>query len=86
MIDRIIAIDAMGGDFGPAEIVPAAVHSLKEHENLVLTLVGNEDAIRHELTKNEISVSERLKIEHAPEVVEMHEAPALAMKSKNSLR
>ena len=81
MIDRI-AIDAMGGDFGPSEIVPAAAYSLKKHKNLILILVGNEDIIRSELIKNKVSLSERLMIEHAPEAIEMHEAPAQALRNK----
>ena len=40
-----IALDAMGGDFGPSEIVPAALFALKKHNALHLVLVGKEDLV-----------------------------------------
>ena len=81
MIDRI-AIDVMGGDFGPSEIILAAAYSMEKHKKLALILVGNEGIIRSELTKNKIPLSDRLKIEHAPEAIEMHESPAQALRNK----
>ena len=72
----------MGGDFGPAEIVPAALLALKKHNGLHLTLVGKEELLQEELTKNNSGVNERLNIVHAPEVVEMHESPSLALRNK----
>ena len=81
MVDRI-AIDAMGGDFGPSETGPAAIHVLARHPNLQLTLVGQQDRLQEELRKFGQSESERLQILHAPEVVEMHELPSLALRNK----
>lgn len=72
----------MGGDYGPSEIVPAALSILKKHENLTLILVGKEDVIKQELQKNNAANHERIKIVHAPEVVEMHEAPSHALRNK----
>jgi len=72
----------MGGDFGPAEIVPAALLALKKHNGLHLTLVGKEELLQEELRKNNSGVNERLNIVHAPEVVEMHESPSLALRNK----
>jgi phosphate acyltransferase len=77
-----IALDAMGGDFGPSEIVPAALLALNKHNELHLTLVGKEELIQEELRKNNSGENERLKIVHAPEVVEMHESPSLALRNK----
>jgi phosphate acyltransferase len=77
-----IALDAMGGDFGPSEIVPAALIALKQHSTLHLTLVGKEDLLREELTKNNASQHDRINIVPAHEVVEMHEPPSQALRSK----
>jgi phosphate acyltransferase len=81
-LKSIIALDAMGGDYGPSEIVPAALSILKKHNSLTLILVGKEDAIAEHLKKNNASANERLKVVHAPEVVEMHEAPSHALRNK----
>lgn len=72
----------MGGDFGPPEIVPAAIYSLRKHKHLKLILVGKEDLIRQELKNNKTEENDRLVIMHAPEVVEMHESPSHAMRNK----
>lgn len=81
-LNSIIALDAMGGDFGPSEIVPAALSILKKHANLTLILVGKEGAIKEHLKKHNAVDHECIKIIHAPEVVEMHEAPSHALRNK----
>ncbi len=81
-LNSIIALDAMGGDFGPPEIVPAALSILKKHTNLSLILVGKEDVVLEELKKHNASEHERIKLVHAPEIVEMHEAPSYALRNK----
>ncbi len=77
-----IALDAMGGDFGPSEIVPAALYALKKHNTLHLVLVGKEDLVLDELKKHNAKEHERLKIVHASEVIEMHESPSQALRNK----
>ena len=77
-----IALDTMGGDFGPSEIVPAAIASLKQHKNLKLILVGQEDKINDQLKLNHVEHNDRLSVLHASEVVEMHESPSHAMRNK----
>ena len=52
--DLTIAVDAMGGDFGPSEIIPAALLSLNKYKKLNLILVGKEDIIRESLKNNKI--------------------------------
>ncbi|HEY9050366.1 MAG TPA: phosphate acyltransferase PlsX [Gammaproteobacteria bacterium] len=78
----VIALDAMGGDFGPEVIVPAAALLLKEKPNTQLILVGLEDVIRQHMQVNGLQESDRLKIHHASEVVAMDEAPAQALRKK----
>ena len=83
-----IALDAMGGDHGPAVIVPAAVRLLKDKPNTKLILVGLEDVLQQHFTKHGLVASEQLQIQHASEVVEMDDAPAQALRKKkdSSLR
>lgn len=81
-LKSIIALDAMGGDFGPSEIVPAALSILKKHSDLSLMLVGKEDMILAELKKHNAAGHERITVVHASEVVEMHEAPSHALRNK----
>ncbi len=77
-----IAVDAMGGDKGPDVVVPGAVQAVKSGPpDLELTLVGQEDRIRHLLTGVE---TERICIVHADEVVGMSEAPAQAVRRKKN--
>jgi glycerol-3-phosphate acyltransferase PlsX len=77
-----IALDAMGGDFGPSEIVPAALYVIKKHKGLHLTLVGKEDLILEQLKKHNAVDHDCIKVVHASEVVEMHEAPSQALRNK----
>jgi glycerol-3-phosphate acyltransferase PlsX len=77
----IIAIDAMGGDFGPPVTVPAAIKSLEKHPELRLILVGSEDVLAKELASLSYDKN-RLSIQHASERVEMDDSPALALRNK----
>jgi len=77
-----IAIDAMGGDFAPREIVAGAVAAAQGLKDLTsLFLVGQEDVIRREL-KLIGPIPKKLVICHASEVVGMEETPALAIRKK----
>lgn len=83
-----LALDTMGGDHGPGEVLPAAIHTLKKHHDLELQLVGLEDVIRPRLAQLSPELSIRTQIIHAPEVVAMDEAPSSALrnKKKSSMR
>jgi glycerol-3-phosphate acyltransferase PlsX len=77
-----IAIDAMGGDFAPREIVKGAVEAARSLSGIEkLFLVGDEAAIKAELALyGETPLS--IEIRHASEVVEMGDSPALALRRK----
>ncbi len=77
-----ISLDAMGGDHGAAVVVPAALRALRQHDDIELVLVGQEEVLRRELDRHGAAPGERLRIHHASEVVEMGEPPALALKKK----
>ena len=75
-----IAVDAMGGDFAPKEIVRGAVEAAKKYD-CEIVLVGNEEQIRAEL-HGEDPAALRISIIHASEVIGMNEHPAEAVRSK----
>lgn len=70
-----IAVDAMGGDFAPAEIVKGAVLASQELP-VEIVLVGDPQRISRELKKV------KLPVIAASEVIEMDEPPAQAVKQK----
>jgi len=77
-----LAIDAMGGDRGLAVTVPAAVEFLRRSPLDRIVLVGDEALIRSELAPRAAQVGDRIDVRHATQVVDMDEAPALAMRKK----
>ena len=76
-----VALDAMGGDNAPAEIVKGAVEALNENDRLMVYIVGDENAIQAELAKYTYDTS-RLEIVHTTEVIETAEPPVMAIRKK----
>ncbi|KUK36505.1 MAG: Phosphate acyltransferase [Thermacetogenium phaeum] len=76
----IIAVDAMGGDFAPAEVIKGAVDAVRE-EGVEIILVGPERIIEEELSKHHYP-SDRISIANATEVIGMNEHPATAVRRK----
>lgn len=76
-----VALDAMGGDNAPGEIVKGAVKAVKERQDIKVLLVGKEEVVRRELEGCEYP-KDRIEIVNATEVVEMAEAPVLAIRRK----
>ncbi|MHB1221157.1 MAG: phosphate acyltransferase PlsX [Gammaproteobacteria bacterium] len=76
-----IAIDAMGGDFGPPVTVPAAVGMLAKNPALHLILVGDAVILQQALASHTYDAT-RLTIQHASQRVEMDESPAAALRLK----
>jgi glycerol-3-phosphate acyltransferase PlsX len=78
-----IALDAMGGDFAPREIVRGGVLAVKHLRDIdSVILVGDEQAIRSELLACGGVESDRLRVAHASEVIGMDDAPATAVRKK----
>lgn len=75
-----IAVDAMGGDFAPKEIVRGAVEAAKKYD-CEIVLIGDEGQIRGELHGADPAAL-RISIVHASEVIGMNEHPAEAVRSK----
>ena len=80
--DLTIALDMMGGDYGPRSSIPAAVHAVNAHANLSLILCGNEDVISKELESLDSLSHPRLIIRHCSEIVTNACEPAIAVRSK----
>jgi phosphate acyltransferase len=78
-----IAVDAMGGDLGPAEVVAAVKLAFAEYPELnPITLVGDEVVLRELIKQAGLEGHERLAVYHASEVVTMDDKPLMALKRK----
>ena len=77
-----IALDAMGGDHGPAVTVPGALAALRSRPDLNLVLVGQRAVLETELARHPGADGGRLKIQEASQVVGMDEPPAQSLRSK----
>lgn len=75
-----IAVDAMGGDFGPEVVIPGALHAARAGR-AAITLVGDEHVIRDYLSRVDVS-GLPLSVVHASQVVEMEEKPSEALRRK----
>jgi len=76
-----VAVDAMGGDNAPFEIVKGAIEAIKEDKRVKVFLVGREPQIRDELQKYEYDATQ-VEVIHAEEVIEMSEPPVMAIRKK----
>ena len=76
-----VAVDAMGGDNAPAEIVKGAIDAVLASEKLKVYLIGRKDAIEAELSKYSFP-AEQVEVVHAEEVIEMAEPPVMAIRRK----
>ena len=82
MEDKIIvAVDGMGGDNAPVEIVKGCVNAVKEKPEIFVKLVGRESELRAELDKYDFN-KENIEIVNAEEVISCDEAPVNAIRRK----
>jgi len=79
-----IAIDAMGGDNAPDEIIDGVKESIKDlDKDDEIILVGQQDVIEAKLTPKWLRKhGDKLRIEHAPEVIGMEDKPIVALRQK----
>lgn len=82
MAQHRIAIDAMGSDLGPDNLVPACKTALHEHDDITIIMVGDEAQLKDLAEKHGLSDNSRISIVHAAQVVEMTDSPVLALKKK----
>ena len=76
-----IALDAMGGDNAPAEIVKGAVQAIAADKDCFVYLVGKEDKIKECLNGQQYD-SSRIEIVNADDVIETGEPPVMAIRRK----
>ncbi|OBT08521.1 phosphate acyltransferase [Vibrio sp. UCD-FRSSP16_10] len=75
-----VALDAMGGDFGPHATVPAAVQALSIFPELKIILVGDESVLISHLSSLGFSPNERLHIQHTEKVIADTDKPSSIMR------
>ena len=76
-----VAVDAMGGDNAPLEIVKGAVEAVLQRTDIKVLLVGQEDALQS-LLKEYTYPAGQLQVVPASEVIETSEAPVHAIRKK----
>lgn len=76
-----VALDVMGGDNAPGEIVKGAMDALLESDDLMIYMVGKENVIKEELKKYQYD-DKRVEIVNADEVIETAEPPVMAIRKK----
>jgi glycerol-3-phosphate acyltransferase PlsX len=74
-----IAIDAMGGDHAPNEIVKGALQAINTYQDISIILVGDEKQIRPLLT-----LTDRIEIIHTEEVIDATDEPVRAVRRKKN--
>jgi len=89
-MQQIIAIDAMGGDHGPAVTVPAVIQTVSKNPNIKIILIGDQNILNEQMISyfdtNAITKADEIKsriiIHHASEKVAMDESPTKALRNK----
>jgi glycerol-3-phosphate acyltransferase PlsX len=75
-----IAVDAMGGDYAPGELIKGAIAAVDD-DKIEIVLVGQEDVVRVELNNHDPAGC-GVSVVHASEVITMEERPVPAVKEK----
>jgi len=76
-----VALDAMGGDNAPKEIIKGAIEAINEEENVKIFLVGKKEVIEEELSNYEYNKSQ-IEIVDAREEISNNEPPVMAIRKK----
>ena len=76
-----VAVDAMGGDNAPGEIVKGAVQAVNKRSDIHVLLVGQEEAVKKELASHTYP-KEQITLVQASEVIETEEPPVNAIRKK----
>ena len=76
-----VAIDAMGGDFGPEPIIEGLVEALRNNINFTAIAVGNKEKLLKLIPPTFLN---RVEIHEADDVISMHDSATDALKRKES--
>ena len=74
-----VALDAMGGDYSPEEIIKGAFDALKKDKDINVILVGKKEVLEGKITEE---YKERCSAVYATEVITNEEAPVAAIRAK----
>lgn len=77
----IVAVDAMGGDNAPAEIIKGAIDAVSLRQDIKVCLIGRQEVVEEELKKYSYQDAQ-IEVIHASEVIETAEPPVLAVRRK----
>ncbi|WP_167956682.1 phosphate acyltransferase PlsX [Anaerosporobacter faecicola] len=76
-----VAVDAMGGDNAPGQIVKGTVEAVNERNDIKVFLVGREDMVNSELQQYTYN-KEQIEVVHASDIITNDEAPVMAIRRK----
>ena len=76
-----VALDAMGGDNAPVEMIKGAIDAIRKRSDIKVFLVGQEELIQKELEKYTYE-NERIEVVNATEVIATAEPPVMAIRKK----
>ncbi|BDR66877.1 phosphate acyltransferase [Clostridium tetani] len=76
-----IAVDGMGGDFAPKEVVAGCVDALNENKDLHIVITGKEELIKKELEGHNYD-EDRIEVLDAREVISTNDSPVMAIRRK----
>jgi len=79
-----IAVDAMGGDRAPGEVVAGTVLAAREFTDTEFLLVGDETSVKEELDQHDGGAFPSISIVHAEQVLSMDDAPIVAVRAKRN--
>lgn len=79
-----IAIDAMGGDNAPLEIVKGTYLATCEHNDIEITLIGDENKIKNSFSELGYEIPNSISILHTDSEITMEDDPMIIMKEKNN--
>ncbi|MDP2562316.1 phosphate acyltransferase PlsX [Psychrobium sp. 1_MG-2023] len=81
MDNLTLALDAMGGDFGPQVTVPASMQALERFPHLSISLFGDQNVITKYIPDS-FAFHDRLTLEHCTEIVTMNDRPLTAVRNR----
>ena len=76
-----VALDVMGGDNAPVEMVKGAIDAINKRNNIKVLLVGQEEVVKKELAQYTYN-EEQIEVVHASEIIETAEPPVNAIRRK----
>jgi glycerol-3-phosphate acyltransferase PlsX len=79
-----IALDAMGGDYAPEQLVKGALSALQERADLYIQLVGEPETLRQLLSAASAELQQRVAIVPADDVITNDDSPALAVRRRKT--